>query len=85
MFAKYQVVTQAQTGALTPTTSGVRKVALQNSSSMAKHESVKSEPKKGITSKLAQESGIVSDPKLVEMIESVIVDRSPSVKWEDIG
>ncbi|XP_076934403.1 uncharacterized protein LOC143600664 isoform X2 [Bidens hawaiensis] len=25
------------------------------------------------------------DPKLVEMINSVIVDRSPSVKWEDIA
>ena len=25
------------------------------------------------------------DGKLVEMIESVIVDRSPSVNWEDIG
>lgn len=25
------------------------------------------------------------DAKLVEMINAVIVDRSPSVKWEDIG
>ena len=25
------------------------------------------------------------DVKLVEMINTVIVDRSPSVKWEDVG
>jgi hypothetical protein len=25
------------------------------------------------------------DPKLVELIENDIVDRSPSVKWDDIG
>lgn len=82
----YHIITQAQTGALTPTTSGARKVALQKSSSVSRHDSgVKSETKKVITSKPAQESGTGYDPKLVEMIESVIVDRSPSVKWEDIG
>ena len=36
-----------------------------------------------LTSK--QESGSGYDEKLVEMINSVIVDRNPSVKWEDIG
>lgn len=25
------------------------------------------------------------DAKLVEMINTVIVDRSPSIKWEDVG
>lgn len=25
------------------------------------------------------------DAKLVEMINTAIVDRSPSVKWEDVG
>lgn len=81
-----KLINKAQTGALTPTTSGARKVALQKSSSLIRHDSgVKSETKKVITSKPAQESGTGCDPKLVEMIESVIVDRSPSVKWEDIA
>ncbi|PWA61945.1 AAA-type ATPase family protein [Artemisia annua] len=35
--------------------------------------------------KPVQESDGGLDPKLVEMINSVIVDRSPSVKWEDIA
>lgn len=35
--------------------------------------------------KPAQVSAGGHDAKLVEMINSVIVDRSPSVKWEDIG
>lgn len=36
-------------------------------------------------SKHAQGSDGGLDPKLVEMINSLIVDRSQSVKWEDIG
>ncbi|CAH1424041.1 unnamed protein product [Lactuca virosa] len=35
--------------------------------------------------KPVQESNSGLDSKLVEMINSVIVDRSPSVKWEDIA
>lgn len=35
--------------------------------------------------KPAQGSAGGHDAKLVEMINSVIVDRSPSVKWDDIG
>lgn len=37
------------------------------------------------SSKPVQEANGVYDAKLVEMINTVIVDRSPSVKWEDIG
>lgn len=33
----------------------------------------------------AQGSGGAYDNKLVDMINSVIIDHSPSVKWEDIG
>lgn len=40
---------------------------------------------KAMNSKPVQESSGGLDPKLVEMINSVIVDRSPSVKWEDIA
>lgn len=35
--------------------------------------------------KQVRESGKDYDSKLVEMIEMSIVDRSPSVKWEDVG
>lgn len=35
--------------------------------------------------KSSQASGINYDTKLVEMINTAIVDRSPSVRWEDVG
>lgn len=35
--------------------------------------------------KPSQESGNAYDAKLIEMINSAIVDTSPSVKWEDVG
>jgi hypothetical protein len=38
-----------------------------------------------VSSKPVQQSGAGYDEKLVEMINSAIVDRSPSVKWEDVG
>lgn len=38
-----------------------------------------------VRSKPVQDSGGGYDEKLVEMINSAIVDRSPSVKWEDVG
>lgn len=42
---------------------------------------VKEESEKVTNRKPSQDS----DAKLIEMINSVIVDRSPSVKWEDVG
>lgn len=35
--------------------------------------------------KSSQETGNAYDAKLIEMINSAIVDTSPSVKWEDVG
>ena len=35
--------------------------------------------------KSSQASGVNNDTKLVEMINTAIVDRSPSVRWEDVG
>lgn len=32
-----------------------------------------------------QRAGGKDDDKLVEMINTTIVDRSPSVKWDDVG
>lgn len=71
---------QASTAAVAPSTSNARKVALQKSSSLSRTQTTKS-----INSKLVQESSAGQDSKLVEMINTVIVDRSPSVKWEDIA
>nr|GME17138.1 spastin [Ipomoea batatas] len=46
---------------------------------------VRIQSNKAGSSKPVQDSGGGYDAKLVEMINSVIVDRSPSVKWEDIA
>lgn len=35
--------------------------------------------------KPSQQSGSQYDVKLIEMIDTLIVDRSPSVKWDDVG
>ncbi|KAI3838182.1 hypothetical protein MKW92_037043, partial [Papaver armeniacum] len=45
---------------------------------------VRNQTDSAIGSKPARESGNY-DSKLVEMIESAIVDKSPSVKWEDVA
>lgn len=37
------------------------------------------------SSKFSQESGNGYESKLVEMINTAIVDRSPAVKWDDVG
>lgn len=77
-------VNKAQTGAVKRTTSSPRKVASQISSGPSEHNTrIKSDTKNVIAPKPAQDNGY--DGKLVEMIESVIVDRSPSVKWDDIA
>nr|GEX39156.1 spastin isoform X1 [Tanacetum cinerariifolium] len=46
---------------------------------------LRTQSNKAMNPKPVQESDGGLDPKLVEMINSVIVDRSPSVKWEDIA
>ncbi|KAL0397806.1 UNVERIFIED_CONTAM: Fidgetin-like protein 1 [Sesamum calycinum] len=46
---------------------------------------VRNQANNATTQRPVQESGSGYDAKLVEMINSVIVDHSPSVKWEDIA
>lgn len=46
---------------------------------------MRSQSNKVVSSKPVQESNPGYDAKLVEMINTVIVDRSPSVKWDDVG
>lgn len=40
---------------------------------------------KAVSPKTTQESNSGYEAKLVEMINTTIVDRSPSVKWDDVG
>ncbi|XP_047338113.1 spastin-like isoform X2 [Impatiens glandulifera] len=59
----------------------VASTSLLNSPRHAVNKSFANQANRSISSKSATES----DTKLVEMISSVIVDRSPLVKWEDIA
>ncbi|KAA8520540.1 hypothetical protein F0562_014796 [Nyssa sinensis] len=80
------ILTRAQTPAVPLTASNARKGALNMSSGSSRHGSVvRNQSDKVVNSKPKQESGAGYDEKLVEMINSVIVDRSPSVRWEDIA
>ncbi|KAK3036330.1 hypothetical protein RJ639_031737 [Escallonia herrerae] len=75
---------KARTAAVS--TSSTRNDALQKSSGPGRHGSVQRNQTNKVTSpKSVQAAGSGQDLKLVEMINSVIVDRSPSVKWEDIA
>ncbi|XP_027771795.1 spastin isoform X2 [Solanum pennellii] len=79
---------QSQRVAVSQSSSSARKGASLSAPASAKVSSAMRVPSNRISShKLSQESATAdgSDPKLVEMINSVIVDRSPSVKWEDIA
>ncbi|XP_011091046.1 spastin [Sesamum indicum] len=74
-----------QTGAISSTASP-RKVAVQKPSGNVRGASaVRNQANNATTRRPVQESGSGYDAKLVEMINSVIVDHSPSVKWEDIA
>ncbi|XP_073140131.1 uncharacterized protein [Henckelia pumila] len=77
---------KAQAVAVTSTSSHLRKGEVQKSSGNSRGSSaVRSQTGKVTTSKPVQQSGNGYDDKLVEMINSVIVEQGPSVKWEDIA
>ncbi|XP_073022425.1 uncharacterized protein [Primulina eburnea] len=76
---------KAQAVALASTSSHLRKGEVQKYSGNRRGSSaVRSQTGKATTSRPV-ESGNGYDAKLVEMINSVIVEQSPSVKWEDIA
>lgn len=86
MLSLQNTLSHAQTIADPSTKSYGRKHSFQKSTGSPRYGSVvNNHPAKVVTSKPVQGSGSGYDAKLVEMINSVIVDRSPSVKWEDIG
>ncbi|KAF7137589.1 hypothetical protein RHSIM_Rhsim07G0024600 [Rhododendron simsii] len=79
-------LSHAQTITDPSTKSYGRKDTFQKSNGSPRYGSVvKNQTDKVVSSKPVQGSGSGYDAKLVEMINSVIVDRSPSVKWEDIA
>lgn len=74
-----------QSASASPTSSYLRRSAVEKPSVSSNASAVRIQSNKAGSSKPVQDSGGGYDAKLVEMINSVIVDRSPSVKWEDIG
>ncbi|XP_048334744.2 uncharacterized protein LOC107423715 isoform X2 [Ziziphus jujuba] len=70
----------------TTTTSNARKHVLPKSSHPSTNTAaVRNLTNNSSTPKPKQESGAGYEAKLVEMINTSIVDRSPSVKWEDVA
>ncbi|KAK1373903.1 hypothetical protein POM88_030096 [Heracleum sosnowskyi] len=75
---------QGRTGAVIQSASSPKQVASQNLSGPSGHNStITSDIKKIMARKPVQDNG--DDRKLVEMIESEILGRIPSDKWEDIA
>ncbi|KAI3504343.1 hypothetical protein L1887_32938 [Cichorium endivia] len=71
---------------ISPLKSNATKALSQKSSGSSLHGAMThNQSKKAMNSKPVEESNGGLDSKLVEMINSVIVDKSPSVKWEDIA
>ncbi|GAA0171046.1 non-motor microtubule binding protein [Lithospermum erythrorhizon] len=63
-----------------------RKGVMKKSSTSPKDGIVKrSQASNNVSTKPVKDCSGSHDPKLIEMINSLIVDRSPSVKWEDIA
>lgn len=69
----------AQTAAIPTKLSNTTKKVTQ------KYPKKKDEVNKVQSPKSNQTSGANYDTKLVEMINTAIVDRSPSVRWDDVG
>lgn len=69
-----------------PATRNARNDMLQNSCGPSIGKPVmRNQTDKVVSPKTMQESNTGFEAKLVEMINTTIVDRSPSVKWEDVG
>ncbi|XP_059634029.1 uncharacterized protein LOC132276566 [Cornus florida] len=75
-----------QAAAIPSTVTSARKNALRKSPGSCSFGSVvRNQTDKVVSSKPIRQSGTGYDAKLVEMINSVVVDRRPSVKWDDIA
>lgn len=77
---------KSQNAAVSCTSWRPRKLEVQKSSAHSKGDpAVRSQANNAMMRRPVQEAGGGYDAKLVEMINSVIVDQSPSVKWNDIA
>ncbi|KAL8495446.1 hypothetical protein ACS0TY_019551 [Phlomoides rotata] len=79
------VVVQKPSGVVSSLASQPKNVVVQKPSGQSKGSPVLSQVNSATMQRPALRSGGASDPKLVDMINSVIIDHSPSVKWEDIA
>ncbi|TYJ27040.1 hypothetical protein E1A91_A07G159800v1 [Gossypium mustelinum] len=80
--ANKNTLTHAQTAAVSPRASNSRRDVLQKS---PRNPVVRNQVDKVGSSKFSQESANGYESKLVEMINTAIVDRSPAVKWDDVA
>ncbi|KAE8709396.1 hypothetical protein F3Y22_tig00110332pilonHSYRG01437 [Hibiscus syriacus] len=78
----YNTLTHAQTAAIPTRTSNSRRNVLQKS---PRNPVVRNQIDRVESSKSAQEPANGYESKLVEMINTAIVDRSPAVKWDDVA
>lgn len=86
LFCSQSTLAPAQTAAVTSTTLNSRKDVIRKSSrSSTNNPMMRNQTDKVVSPKTTQESNSGYEAKLVEMINTTIVDRSPSVKWDDVG
>ncbi|KAI3416794.1 uncharacterized protein J3R85_015058 [Psidium guajava] len=79
-------LTNVRAAPVLSTASNGLRYAIQNSPPPGRNNRlVRNQTEKVASAKPAQESGNGYEAKLVEMINTAIVDRSPSVKWEDVA
>lgn len=75
----------AQTAAVSTTSNFRKNVSPKSQQSSRNSPVVRNHTEHVGSSKPVAEAGNGYESKLVEMINTAIVDRSPSVKWEDVG
>ncbi|XP_024044608.1 spastin isoform X3 [Citrus clementina] len=75
----------AQTAAVSSTSNFRKNISPNSPRSSRNNPVVRNQTEKTGSSKPLAEAGNGYDSKLVEMINTAIVDRSPSVKWEDVA
>ncbi|CAN1308300.1 spast [Linum perenne] len=79
-------LTRLLTAAVLPSTSSSRQELPKRSPASTRNAPIlRNQSPKATSAKPVGESGNSYEAKLVEMINTAIVDRSPSVKWEDVA
>ncbi|WJX76983.1 microtubule-severing ATPase [Trifolium repens] len=79
------VANQSTSNLVAPTAAVPTKLSNTTKRVLQKNPQRKAEVNKAQNPKSSQTSGENYDTKLVEMINTAIVDRSPSVRWDDVG